>query len=617
MYTFGRMENVESLFDEVEVLEAAIACELNAQDTDATRTVAEIQADIDASEKEIVRHYEIIISKHAEREMRVAAVHEEGRRRLEDLRRKLADAKHELTVINSPILILPYEITAEIFNYHMLMGGDLTNALLVCKLWASVGKSSPRLWSRIAVTNLPLNLLRLQGAVRCNNLDQLRSVLAHSQFSPLQVELSFSSYVVPFRSDDSWQSSTGRVEAVKLIFDNQILRRCTFLALGNYYLPLDYQDAPVAVEHMTILPMLSSIRIYTIDLRHTDLSLIQSLIKLSPLLRHIRCDTRSLSLQDLGVGIWPKRIETYGWIFSPNSYHSLHESPSLRELGIYGNPIVPLTLPALQVLRWAISTYSGLYIITAPRLHTLVLHHPIGSTERPSAGSITLPNLRVAVHSYIIDLTILHCFVTPALEHLSIGCPASSPTALFELFDGSAHMPAPKSLHIHCAFTDAALIAVLGRLPLLEELQVAGTIAQDTFWEALTPSGTPSWRVWLPRPCPDERATRILTPNLKVLLVNYSMDILYTPPKPRPMKSKRMTRKQRTEIAQAPELADEGSRGGGWTVMQALAIAAARERAGCRFEILACWSPEQNVEVLIGNFETIPHRPKWVPSTAL
>jgi hypothetical protein len=35
MYTFGQMENVGSLFDEVEVLEAAITCELNAQDTDA------------------------------------------------------------------------------------------------------------------------------------------------------------------------------------------------------------------------------------------------------------------------------------------------------------------------------------------------------------------------------------------------------------------------------------------------------------------------------------------------------------------------------------------------------------------------------------------------------
>ena len=102
--------------------------------------------------------------------------------------------------------------------------------------------------------------------------------------------------------------------------------------------------------------------------------------------------------------------------------------------------------------------------------------------DRPSAGSINLPNLRVAMHAKICDLMILHGFQTPALEHLSIESSALSPTALFELFDGSVHMPTPKSLHLDCAFTDAALIAVLGRLPWLEELQFAATLVQDAFW---------------------------------------------------------------------------------------------------------------------------------------
>ena len=166
MYTFGRMENVEFLFDEVEVLEAAITCELNAQDTDCAATVAEIQVDIDASEMEIARIYKILAAKYAEREKRVAAIREEGRERLEVLQKKLADAKHELAVINSPILILPYEATAEIFNWHLLMGGNMTTVLLVCKRWTTVAYSSPRLWSRIAVTNCRPDELRLQGAIR-------------------------------------------------------------------------------------------------------------------------------------------------------------------------------------------------------------------------------------------------------------------------------------------------------------------------------------------------------------------------------------------------------------------------------------------------------------------
>ena len=116
MDTFGRMENVGSLFDEVEILEGAIARELNAQDVFASRIAAEIKLDIDTAEKEIARNHAVISSKQAERETRVAAVREEGRGRLEDLRRKLADAKHELAVVHSPILALPYEVTTEIFN---------------------------------------------------------------------------------------------------------------------------------------------------------------------------------------------------------------------------------------------------------------------------------------------------------------------------------------------------------------------------------------------------------------------------------------------------------------------------------------------------------------------
>jgi len=86
--------------------------------------------DIDAPEKGIALHYGFITAKHAEWEKCVAGVREEGRGRLEELRRKLADAKHELDVIHSTILNLPYEVMAEMFNWHRSMGGSLTTLLL-------------------------------------------------------------------------------------------------------------------------------------------------------------------------------------------------------------------------------------------------------------------------------------------------------------------------------------------------------------------------------------------------------------------------------------------------------------------------------------------------------
>ena len=229
-------------------------------------------------------------------------------------------------------------------------------------------------------------------------------------------------------------------------------------------------------------------------------------------------------------------------------------------------------------------------------------------TEPLLAGSITLPNLRVAIHVGVHDIMDIRGFQTPALEHLSIETRGGELGDLFELFDGSVHMPTPKSLHLECEFTDAALIAVLGRLPWLEELQVAGTIATDAFWEGLTPSNKPKWGVWLPKSYPDERANRILAPNLKVLLVNYSTGSLDIPPIHQ--STKRMTRNPRTELAQTSELLGNGSRGGEWTVLQASAVAVAREQAGCPLETLACWSPEKKVEVLIGSLDTLPQRPK-------
>ena len=104
------------MLEGLKLLEGATTCELSDQDVEAHFIAAFIQADLDTSAKEPARHDETATARHAEQERRDATTREEGRGRLKKSRRKLADAKHELAVIHSPTLILPYEVTAEVFT---------------------------------------------------------------------------------------------------------------------------------------------------------------------------------------------------------------------------------------------------------------------------------------------------------------------------------------------------------------------------------------------------------------------------------------------------------------------------------------------------------------------
>ena len=596
------------MLDTVKVLETAntlSTSEVNAQEANAACIVTEIQGDLDALEKGTVRQRETITitTTRAEPEQHINAavhVHEAGRARLEELASKLEEVQYnELAVVGSLIMTVPCELMTEIFDWHMLMGGRMTTTLLVCKRWTMVAYSSPQLWSRITVAYLPFNTRYLRGSILCTDLDYLRLVLSHSQACPLQLEIRFETVnspfeptPIPFNGSTSLmhgpQAADNRTEAIKLILGDQILRRCISLDLTNGFLPFNYQN-------VTVLPLLSSIRVYFIRGIDRELLFIQSLLNLSPALRHVRCN---LSLGS-EVGPWTRTIDTYLWIYPYEPCPPLHGSPSLRRLGVIGGVAVPLTLPALQVLRWSIdiSNYSALHRITAPQLHTLILRHP-SPVKQEAVGSISFPNLRVAIHTSVHVPMALRMFHTPALEHLSIEYRSSapSPTALLELFDGWTHMPTPKSLHLDCTFTDTTLITVLGRLPWLEELQIGGTGVLDTFWEGLTPSCNPSRQVTLPDENADENATHILIPNLKVLLVNYP------------------TRMQDSETAQVSQDPNDGR---DWTVIQASAVAAAREQAGCPLITLACWSSRQKVEVLLGSLDGLHKRPKSVSLTAL
>jgi len=67
------------------------------------------------------------------------------------------------------------------------------------------------------------------------------------------------------------------------------------------FLPFDYQ-------HATVLPLLSSIQFYSMRRRDHEMLFVQSLVELSPALRHIRCG-HGLSAENKGVGLWTKRIQ--------------------------------------------------------------------------------------------------------------------------------------------------------------------------------------------------------------------------------------------------------------------------------------------------------------------
>ena len=587
----AKMDGVQSLHDER--VEAAIANSLDAQAADITLIVSETQAD---------KHEKQMIIPEQERH-----IHDTGRLFLEESRRELADLQHKSAVIASPILALPHEVTAEIFQWHTWIGGNLLVLLLVCKRWTAIAYASPRLWSRISLRNCPGWIL---GTLHCRSLNQLRLFLSRSQSSPLQIRigavLCFDGDHAPTSFSHKLLGPTNYTEAIRIILGDEILGRCTSITFGEDPIPSDDPSnraaveaiTVAAVEAITVLPLLFTIRITTFRLTKHELCVLQSIARRSPSLRHIHYRYSDMSPQELGVESWAKSIETYGWVSASELCHSLQESPSLRNLRIEGQPVVPLTLLAVQELRWCRLAFPGFSFITAPQLHTLIVHHADEklASPPPPAGSITLPTLRIAMHFNVPDITVLRAFQTPVLEHLSISTRSSPslPTPLLRVFDGSHHMPTPKSLHLCCRFTDIALIVVLRRLPWLEELQVAGGIPQEVFWEALTPPCNLNMRS-----CPlgsylDACVTDILVPKLQILLVDNSQQCI-------------------NDFQHSDnDLAAVLSKRGEWTVTQASAAAIARERAGCPLKTLACWDPEYKATVVIGSLESLPRRPECV-----
>lgn len=298
------MNYKESLSDKVESLEGAITCNPNAQDIETSRITAEIPVDINALGEEPVRRCEVVDTKRAERGERVAALCEENRERLDDLGGELVDAKHEPAVIHSPILFLPYEVTAEIFDWHMLMHQSVKTMLLVCKQWTIVAYSRPRLWSRIAFINCRCHEVILQGALRYDTVHYLRSVLSRTKASPLQVELCVGGYCDVTKKNLSPESIANHEEAIGLILDNKILRKCTHFVLGCPDACYTFPGWLTMVENTTILPLLPSLYIGLWFASYFGCAIFRSFIKFSPSLRHIRIIHDTRDHEDYDLGVW-------------------------------------------------------------------------------------------------------------------------------------------------------------------------------------------------------------------------------------------------------------------------------------------------------------------------
>ena len=111
------MEGPQSLLRrKIKALKDAIASILNDQDAgiNIALVMSKTQAGINDGEQKIECQKQIIIAKHAKRELPVSPLREMGSPRLEDFCRGLADLKYESAVVASPILTLPHEVKLQI-----------------------------------------------------------------------------------------------------------------------------------------------------------------------------------------------------------------------------------------------------------------------------------------------------------------------------------------------------------------------------------------------------------------------------------------------------------------------------------------------------------------------
>ena len=184
------MNTADDLSRRIEKYEAIITCHKATAKKQIEDIWSATQPNIDAA-REIIRRKEALITQTvADREVEKQRVLSITSEVIEPTLILLADVKHQLATISAPILRLPTECIAEIMHYFNV-DNSVVILLLVSKRWNTIVKATPRLWSKIIITDAAFyGSVHLKEAHICKSLSHLTFVLSFSKNAALDIELS-------------------------------------------------------------------------------------------------------------------------------------------------------------------------------------------------------------------------------------------------------------------------------------------------------------------------------------------------------------------------------------------------------------------------------------------
>lgn len=506
--SFASSNNQESLQREVTECKTAIKVEEDAALKQVDEIWTDTQPGIDAAREELRTLEARIAQMEAEREARKKEIMHSAFKRTASTRKTLADAKHELAAISAPILRLPIECTAEIFQWHFAMGGVSMLVASVCRRWAFIARGIPRLWSRITVTDRddPRQALHLFGSHECRSIPILRVFLAMAKDTPLDIELA--RFKVP-RPPSPPPNNTNATplwtdEALRLLAADGRSRHWRSLYITSWS---GGDQAPCAAiqgpfENLRCL----FIRSFPYPPRPSYYPLVTSILESAPQLSHIDTSDSIVirSMKDWTSPSFWGHIEQYGNLSSPTDRRFLAHARRLRELTLadwrermHTDKVV---LPSLRALRIIRSGAEAIGDFELPVLETMIMKSSDGF-RTPAPGSIRLPAATSLISVDCRDIRALMAFEAPLLRHLYLayhhhmGRNTQSKEwqrSFIETFEECEFMRTLTSLHLEVPVSDLEILSVLSHLPQLQELKVSPVqyFPGSKFWGGLTPKGT-------------------------------------------------------------------------------------------------------------------------------
>jgi hypothetical protein len=507
--SFGRSRNVECLQHEITECKVAIKLEEDAATKEIDGIWAATQLDIDVAREELRKLEARIAQMETEREARKKDIMQSAFKRTSSTRKTLADAKHELASISAPILRLPIECTAEIFQWHFEMRGVSILIASVCRRWALIARGIPRLWSRITVTDRedPRQALHLMGSHECRSIPILKVFLSMAKDVPLDVELARFKTPRPPSPPLSNTNTTPPLwtdEALRLLAADGRSRLWRSLYITSWS---GGDQAPCAAiqgpfENLRHL----FIRSFPYPPRPSYQPLVAAILDSAPQLSHIDTSDSIVirSMKDWTSSSFWGRIEQYGNLSSPSDRHFLANARRLRNLTlvewrerVHSDRVV---LPSLRTLCMIRSSAEAIGDFELPVLETLIMKSSDGF-RTPEPRSVHLPAATSLISVGCRDVRALIAFTAPVLQHLYLafhhhmGRNTQSKKwqrSFVETFEECEFMRVLTSLHLEVPVGDSEILSVLNHLPQLQELKISPVqyFPGSKFWGGLTPKGT-------------------------------------------------------------------------------------------------------------------------------